>query len=82
MCQRGLELIETRRVFSLEAARVRACARYQIVVSKYRGMSKYRPSVFVEVVVRPISVVALASRLIVTLRSQTTAPLDETDEEH
>jgi len=80
MCQRGLELIETRRVFSLEAARVCAC--YRIVVSKYRGVSKYRPSVFVEVVVRPISVVAWGSRLIETLRSQTTAPLDETDEEH
>ena len=46
------------------------------------GVSKYRHSVFVEIVVRPISVVALASRLIVTLRSQTTAPLYETTEEY
>jgi|RhiMetdeSRZDD1v2_1073273.scaffolds.fasta_scaffold66965_3 hypothetical protein len=82
MCQPGLELAETRMVFSLEAARVRACARHKTIVSKYRNVSKYQHSVFVVIVVRPISSVFLASRLIVTLSSQTTAPLYETTEEH
>jgi hypothetical protein len=54
----------------------------KLIVSKYRNVSKYQHSVFVVIVVRPISLVFLASRLIVTLSSQTTAPLYETTEEH
>ena len=57
-------------------------ARYKTIVSKYRSVSKYPHSVFVVIVVRPISLIFLASRLIVTLSSQTTAPLYETTEEH